>query len=316
MVCPAPQALERRRRRAVLAVALALAGGGPLLAGCRSAAPTDAAPPTPLAAGATSPANRAAADAPATARPSPPATRLPGQQLTYEGVHIRVPDALAERVVPSFIPAAPEGRYPVAGRVRFVLEGYPLAGRSEPAIVEVFHGPAADDAPEGLLERYRPFYALIDGQTIPPGFVPMMPEDRRQQFQARPTYRSLAFQPGRGLRFLTQFGAASRPVNNAELMYVFQGLSPVQAAWISITAPVAVDDPLVVAAPDAPTPAALASGYTPYIQRTIHQLGVLPADAFTPSLDWLDEMAASIVIDWPPPEWARPPTAPAGTASP
>lgn len=316
MVPTAPYATHRRRRGVVTAVALAFAGGGPMLVGCRTAAPSAAVTATPSGAAATAPFTGGVAAAPATPPPSPSATRLPGQQLSYEGVHIRVPDVLAARVVPSFIPANPEGRFPVAGRVRFVLEGYPVAGRDEPAMVEVFHGPAADDAPEGLLLRYRPFFALIDGQTIPPGYVPMMPEDRRQQFQARPTYRPLSFQPGRGIRFLTQFGAASRPVNNAELMYVFQGLSPVQAAWISITAPVTVDDPLVAADLTAPTPAALAAGYTPYIQRTIHQLGVLPPDAFTPSLEWLDEMAASIVIDWPPPDWARPPTASAITPTP
>lgn len=315
MMSAASRVTNGRRCGTVLAVAIRVACAGLLTAGCRSAGPTDVPPAAPAAAPSLAVGTASIGDAIATPSPAP-ATPIPGQQITFEGVHIRVPDALAARVVPSFVPANPEGRFPVAGRVRFVLEGYPLAGRSEPAVVEVFHGPAADDAPEGLLTRYRPFFALIDSQTIPPGFVPMMPEDRRQQFQARPTYRPLSHQPGRGVRFLTQFGSASRPVNNGELMYVFQGLSPVQGAWISITAPVTVDDPLVAAGPTAPTPAAYTAGYTPYIRQTIDRLGTLPSEAFTPSLAWLDEMATSIVIDWPPPDWARPPIVPAGSPTP
>jgi len=303
-------------RHGPLIVAVATLG---LNAACRAPAPVgDASPAVPAVAsrapatagvGAAASATTAAGAAAATARP----TRVPGQSLAFEGVHIRVPDTLAERVVPSFVPATPTGPNPVAARVRFVLEGYPAAGRTEPAVVEVFQGPMSEGAPQGLLQRYRPFFALLDTQPSPPGFVEMMPESLRQQFQARASYPPLAHQPGRGVRFLTQFGSAPRPINNGELMYVFQGLSPVQAAWISITAPITVRDPLVADGPAAPTPAAFAKGYTRYMTEALHQLGVLDRAAFMPPIELLDEMATSIVIDWPPPtQFAPPPAGPTG----
>ncbi|MFN8421961.1 MAG: hypothetical protein U0470_00740 [Anaerolineae bacterium] len=91
-------------------------------------------------------------------------------------------------------------------------------------------------------------------------------------------------------------------MNNQELVvYVFEGLHHDSASWVSIHAPVTVNDPAIAADKTPADPEAFAKGYYDYLNATLKRLNELPPDAFTPNLDHLDSIAKRMHLKWPTP---------------
>lgn len=118
----------------------------------------------------------------------------------------------------------------------------------------------------------------------------------------------LTFASGSGVRVLTQFAQNSWPINNEDLVYVFQGLTSDGTHYVSAFLPVAasllpdqVNDPDTVPPIDGiPFPQFNSPNfneeYLNYHKAITQRLNTTSPDEFTPPLNALDNMIASISI--------------------
>lgn len=289
---------DARARALFVGAALAVSA-----AACRTATPM---PPTepaavapPLTASATAGSADAGSAAPSGAPGGPP-TAVPSHDVSFEGVTVRIPDALSNGAETATFEATPPGPDFTPGGVHIVLSGYPVVGRAEPAEFWVYHNPLSGDAPPDVKMMFMPIYKLIRDQKHEPGIIPTLPRlDSRRLFQARLQYVGVNGGAGRAARFLTMVGDEPRPVNNAELLYVVQGLFADKGVFWSFRAPVTVEDPSVTR--DAQGRPAGFEPFSGYLATARDTLESLPADAFTPNLDLLDAAVKSVAVDWAPP---------------
>jgi uncharacterized protein YraI/WD40 repeat protein len=132
----------------------------------------------------------------------------------------------------------------------------------------------------------------------PSGFVrefPALPlNNAAQVIHAQIHY--LDFQTGRGVRFLTQYNQEARPINNQELVYVFQGLT--EDGLHGVTAYFPVNHPSL---PDGPQMSDadyqdLMQNLDARLAEATHALNDSRADSFSPSLTLLDDVIQSLQI--------------------
>jgi hypothetical protein len=162
-------------------------------------------------------------------------------------VIVQVPDALGATVESVEVPAEPDAAQPLAKGVRFTLKDYPVR-RDPPATITIRHGPLDAEVGKRIMPRFHSMVDFIAKRDTTLRYVPIFAEpSKREQFVAQLRYRGLDGGAGLGARFITQFGSELRPVNNQELVYVFEGLHHDSASWVSIYAPVTVNDPAIAA---------------------------------------------------------------------
>jgi hypothetical protein len=140
--------------------------------------------------------------------------------------------------------------------------------------------------------------------TLPRGIpiLPVIPAGQLIDVQIE----YLTFNNGSGIRVLTQLGQNSWPINNENLVYIFQGLTSDDAYYISAFLPVSapflpdhVDDPAKVppvegiSYPEFNSPN-FNSEYGRYQQAIIHKLNTTSAEEFVPALSALDSMIESL----------------------
>ncbi|MBK6768095.1 MAG: hypothetical protein IPG72_03505 [Ardenticatenales bacterium] len=238
-----------------------------------------------------------------TVRPTPVPTRtaIPSHTVSVAGVHIAVPDALGATVEAIEVPAELDIVQPLAGGVRFTLIDYPIR-RLPAATIEVRRGPVDPVAGAQIKRRFLEMFKFILERDPKAPYVPIFARPGvREQFVAQLTFRGIGLGSGRGARAVTQLGRTIRPINNQDLVYVFEGLIRNNAVWVSMIAPVTVNDAAIAADATMADPAAFAQDYTAYLAKTVERLNALPSDAFTPNLDHLDAVAKSVRLDWPTP---------------
>lgn len=265
--------------------------------------------PSAEGAGAGSPPSNETAAAEATTggvqpfRPTdgPPPTTIPSHEVSSGGVNVAIPDSLGAAVEAVEVPAVLGGSQPLAKGIQFTLKDYPVK-RERPATIVVRHGPLDAEAGRRVMPRFHEMVNFIGKRDKNLSYVPIFAEpSAREQFVAQLRFRTMDRGAGLGARFLTQFGSDARPVNNQELVYILEGLHHDSAAWISIYAPVTVNDPAIAADATPADPKAFAAGYYDYLAATIKRLGELPPDAFTPNLDHLDSIVTTLHLNWPTP---------------
>lgn len=231
----------------------------------------------------------------------PPPTAIPAHVVSAAGVSVAIPDSLGATVEAIEVPAVLDGAQPLASGVQLTLKDYPVK-RDRPATIVIRHGPLDAEAGRRVMPRYHEMVNFIGRRDKNISYVPIFAEPSvREQFVSQLRFRSMDRGAGLGARFLTQFGGESRPINNLELVYVLEGLHHDSAAWLSIYAPVTVNDPAIAADATPADPKAFAAGYYDYLAATIKRLNELPSDAFTPNLDHLDSIVATLHLDWPTP---------------
>jgi hypothetical protein len=184
------------------------------------------------------------------------------------------------------LPAGPE--YHLA-----TLHGYPVTGNSLKP--QIFIYPVGDLALanqnagnvttdlQDLLQTRQP------GETLP--FLPLI--SAKQVLHSQVQY--LDFKNGKGVRFLTQFNTGIVKINNAQLIYTFQGLTNDGRFYVSAILPVTHAD-----LPDTEEVfsqnLADMSGYPAYLTQTTAWLDQQPAKSFAPDLAKLDALVQSIEI--------------------
>lgn len=285
-----------------------------LFAGClvlsACAHPTQLNTPTPTA----TPANTA--DIPrfptATATITPTPVPTPGNTLyELDGISFVVPACMALRPTVETVPAAlldpnsgPMMYYPEHRQVTF--NGYPLSGKYFEPLLRVF--PVAEFEPMSDMsaDRIMRMREILKDQTIEPkNTLPLLPGyNMLQVFHAQVKF--MDFQSGKGLRWLTELAQYSAPVNNRDLFYSYQGMTSDGKYWISVMLPVNANylqetwDSTEVPPGGLPQPSPgipnMAVELKNYYTLMLGMLNNTPEASFTPALDCLDEMVASITI--------------------
>jgi len=141
----------------------------------------------------------------------------------------------------------------------------------------------AEDLSAYLVRRSHPA-----GHTIP--FLPWT--DMGQAFIAKK--KLLRFRNGRGVLFLTQYGQEKLPINNAGLVYTFQGLTDDNAWYVSAVFPVAA--PGLPTSDNVTSSKAFLASYDRYLTETVERLEKVSARNYTPSLMLLENVVRSIKV--------------------
>ncbi len=176
---------------------------------------------------------------------------------------------------------------------RATLLGYPVT--SNPAQAQIFVYPAAEMAASGeaAAQAVAGLQALLESRQ-PGEALPYLPlSNDRQALHARVAF--LDFQNGSGVRYLTQLNQGPVQINNAGLLYTFQGLTAdgnfYIAAVLPVTHPELPENELAFSGdPDA------LSRFPEYTAETAAWLEQQPAAGFTPDLDRLDALVRSILV--------------------
>jgi hypothetical protein len=257
-----------------------------------------------------------------TSPPSPTSApeRLVGQTVVFEGTSFTCPAWLAEDVAAQRVPAYidPSGFMydDLPEHVRFdLLNSYamrgPLAGlRSlwapwlkhqtldSPDIrPQIFILPTADYASISPLaaERIARLRSLLDEGVFPAGEeLPVLPTFNSAQ-DVRGQVQLLAFQGGRGLRFLARYSQETMPVINPAVFYTFQGLTDDGRYYVAAFFPLYVALlPDQIAVDDWE---AFNITYAAYLSETTAALEQLAPAEFEPDLTSLDAVVTSLQVE-------------------
>ncbi len=242
--------------------------------------------------------------APATVEP------LTGIELNLGGVYMVLPPCLAAGAVGALEPAMPPDPQGGPGSVYpenrlITFQSYPLVGKFFEPEIHVYPLAEYTAMLDTVDDTVANLQALISNQTADPATaIPFLPGfNAAQVFRAQVKY--VNFANGQGVRFLTEYGQYSAPVNNHDLFYTYQGLTADGAYWVSIIFPVnaaylqpSFDDPTLppggVAMPDyTSAPEADIQGYYTTMKT---MLNTTPDNQFSPGLDCLDQFVQSLSI--------------------
>lgn len=180
--------------------------------------------------------------------------------------------------------------------------------------VEAYTNMYASIDPNPVAQQVEQLQSLPDTASLDSiDSLPMLPiQNAVQVFAARA--RTITFSGGRGIAYLSMYSQGVQPVTNQSVYYFFQGLSTDGSQYLSFVYP--VDSTLLPASMDAVPPEveqALAADVNQYYQDTAAALSESSATNFTPNLDLLDSMFASIQLNTAAPGQATLPPLPTST---
>ena len=191
---------------------------------------------------------------------------------------------------------APREVQPAA--IKFSFDGYPVADSINTPVILIY--PVKDyqsvsDAAAKIIDELRQVIATHP-QNFPAEGLPFLPSwNAAQMMHTKVAY--FDFSNGTGVRYLTQYGQATSPINNRYLFYTYQGLTSDDKYYISAIFPVTnailPPDSSVVPGGDYQ---AFSDNFLTYLAGMQDKLDAQPEDAFLPSLTMLDNMIKSITI--------------------
>ena len=256
--------------------------------------------------------------------PPPSATSVPGsldeQTIVFEGVSFTYPASLAEgaaaQQIPAFVDPAGFVYDDLPEHVRFdfanpyTVRG-PFAGfqpiwvpwlkhqnPDSPEIQpQIFIFPTREYAEISPLagERIEALRTLLDGSALSEGVeLPVLPTFNSAQ-DLRGQVHPLAFQGGRGLRFIARYSQGAAPVVNPAVFYTFQGLTEDGSQYVAAFFPLYISLlPDQVQVEDWET---FNANYAAYLSETTAVLDQLTPAEFTPDLTSLDAVLTSLRVD-------------------
>ncbi len=179
---------------------------------------------------------------------------------------------------------------------KYVLENYLLVGSIHAPHILIFNSKEYAAYSELTGEIISSFQSYDPASNSP---VPEVLYTGMITAQQQP----IAFQNGKGLRYLTQAGQAPVPINNSGLFYYFQGLSEDGNYYISAIFPTSA--PFLVANDDPTSPLPVDGipfdfdnfdALPKYLNAMNQKLDSSSLDDFTPSLKILDSFVESFLI--------------------
>ena len=245
-----------------------------------------------------------------TITPTPVPT--PGDTLyKLDGISFVVPACMVLRptveTVPAVLPdpnAGPIMVYPEHRQVTF--GAYPLEDSYFEPLLRVFPADEYAAMSENTASSVTRMQELLESQVLAEGgSIPLLPGyNMGPVFKAQ--VRFMDFENGSGVRWLTELAQYSAAVNNRDLFYSYQGLTSDGKYWVSVMLPVNAAylqetwDSTEVPPGGLSHPAAGSPGVDAaleeYYQLMLILLNNTPDASFTPALDCLDRLVASISI--------------------
>lgn len=243
----------------------------------------------------------------ATAAPEPTAEPPIISEVTFQNVKFSLSTNIASTVDTKIAPAIDILGELYPAHAEFTLVGYVSQNTDfEPQILIYPVGELGVSGTQRVIELKQLLAeqpsVLMTGIGIP--ILP--PQHAGQLIDVQLEY--LTFSSGSGVRVLTQFAQNSWPINNEDLVYVFQGLTSDGTYSVSAFLPVATsllpdqaNDPETVPPIDGISFPHFSSPnfnqeYSNYHEAITQKLNTTPPDEFAPPLSALDNMIESISI--------------------
>ena len=237
------------------------------------------------------------------------------QPLVYKPVevsqfHINVSPEVAGGIHGNQIPRATGADMPAWGRtpghIEMQLESYFLQNRFHEPTIYVYPAMAYVEMVPAVFESIHRLDNILGNPSAPikgdqlPG-IPFFND--QQVFAAQ--IKTISFQNGQGIRFVTQYAQHAASANNYDLFYHFQGLTSDGQYYVVAILP--ISNPILAETSD--PGAALPVGGVPYFfysdpnadmqlyyKSVTEILNATPAKDFTPTLDQLDALIRSMQI--------------------
>jgi hypothetical protein len=236
------------------------------------------------------------------------ATQFSGTPISFQYASFVIPNALAGGANTDAVPAvAADSGAPwdiAPAHLKFTLTGYQLQGKFHEPGIYVYPADEYAASSTNAAEQIDRIKKILGGGTLMKETLPIVPFFNAGPLIAAKIQR-LAFQNGGGVRTLTQYAQYAAPINNRELFYHFQGLSKdgryYMIAILPVTAPVLAEDEKADAAVPAegvPIPPNIGPNEVYYFAVS-EKLNSLAPDAYTPSLDAVDALIQSILLNTP-----------------
>lgn len=213
-----------------------------------------------------------------------------GDNASFEGVTIVWPEGLATGASAKAEPAVTEGPEQAPPATSFRLDGYADEAAAFPATLKVYKlaegGPDLTDA-VAVMRRI-----LADEPKEPKVPMPATPASRI--FMAHVKYIKAGGY--RGVRFVTQLAQDVQPINNASLVYAFEGLTDDGTRWIQALLPLDAHSGAVLPGPNVDDYAAFAERYDAYLVETTKAVEALGDAEFAPGLGDLDAFVGGTLL--------------------
>lgn len=146
-----------------------------------------------------------------------------------------------------------------------------------------------------LLADQSDLSSFVVADTNNETVLPYLPiANAAQVFRAQPIY--LDFQNGSGIRYLTYYSQSVNPIEEGNIFYTFQGVSDDGSTYIS------VNFPLITGIFPTQTPADFnyddfTANYMDFLTESLSALDNQAGSAFTPTLEQLDAIVQSILVN-------------------
>ncbi len=181
--------------------------------------------------------------------------------------------------------------------VKFSFEGYPVTDSFTDPVILVFPVKDFEKMSEEAAKIIDELRQVIADQADNSKGLPFLPTwNAGQIFHSKVVF--FKFTNGRGVRYLTQYGQGTSPVNNKYLFYTFQGLTTDGKYYISAILPVTN---AILPPDDSSIPGGdyqkFTEDFQTYITGMKEKLDAQPEDAFIPNLTVLDSMLKSLAVN-------------------
>ncbi len=247
---------------------------------------------------------------PATDTPTPKASSAP-VPVNFGGASFTVPAGLASQAKSELVQAvAFNDDSPLEpgspAHLRFSFENYPLSGTEQKPEITVYPADLYGRFHTYISSNLSDMHTLLETGSSTAAHLPFLPfYNAGQVFHSQ--FKMINFQAGKGYRFLTKYAQDASPITNKTLFYTYQALSSDGQYVISVIMPLhskvlpeSLENPAVpaggIAAPN-PGDSDYGTKYKAYVQQIQNLLDHQANDQFTPNLDALDQMAASLNLN-------------------
>jgi hypothetical protein len=239
---------------------------------------------------------------------APVVTQPGGEAVSYEYVSFVIPGGLAssaEGQTMTAVETNTSAPWDIApSHLRFTLTGYPLQRTFHEPRIFVYPAEEYAQSNASAAEQIDRISKILGGTAPMVETLPSVPF-----FNAAPQIAAqikiVPFGSGSGIRALTQYAQYAAPINNRELFYHFQGLTRDGSYYIIAILPINA----AVLAEDEKTDAPVPEGGVPipsdagpndlYYFSVTEKLNAIAPDDFSPSLNILDALIQSILVNTP-----------------
>lgn len=229
-----------------------------------------------------------------TAAAPPPATQASGLPVSHDNISFIIPlelnaSATASTSTEVEYPYVNPSGGPMAEHVVFDLTNYPVQGGARIMVFKASEYAAYGKSVQDIVT------ALLAGQDA----NQPLPKELARGFHAQA--KSVQFQNGHGVRYLTEELSYFAPITNKEIFYYYQGIT--NDGTYFVAAIFHINAAFLIAEGNAPTPPdgipfnyPTDPDFEKYLNQVSQKLNDTPAENYSPSLLLLDKLIESMQV--------------------